>query len=359
MQTDENQAALGLTTASQSSSEEDLTNNNYEIAAQLPKEEKVPAWEDEVRVEKVRLPPIFKAAAERPRNRTVDESNEILRGQKSTQFEPKPKVNVQISEPEIRIKSPQKLRHDESRRSHSPPKKALLSSEEVPHKRATTYTKVKKYSDAALKGSSELQQVERKEEKTEKPKKKRKSRSRSPIKSVIQASKTHEKNTSLNDENTQISKHKEEIIQVTFQTNQMTVRDIESQPKIIGASQKQPDSLVDDIRDMTKMPNNPVGLCLKEGDFVAIKVPSKLYIKGQPCLGKVTTMEDNLGLLTVHYYTGSYEGYWRPMMSRTSPYLRKVPHQSILCKFKLSTEGRMSPITRAKVRKVVDGEEQK
>ena len=95
-------------------------------------------------------------------------------------------------------------------------------------------------------------------------------------------------------------------------------------------------------------------LAISEGDMVAIKVPEKLYIKGQPCLGKITTLADHQGLLTVHYYTGSYQGRWRPMMSRTSPYLRKVDRADILCKFQLTSDGRMSPITQKKLRTVVD-----
>lgn len=97
-------------------------------------------------------------------------------------------------------------------------------------------------------------------------------------------------------------------------------------------------------------------LSLTEGDMVAVKVPDKLYIKGQPCLGKITALADHQGLLTVHYYTGSYQGRWRPMMSRTSPYLRKVAADDVLCKFKLSSDGRMSPITQRKLKTVVDDE---
>lgn len=95
---------------------------------------------------------------------------------------------------------------------------------------------------------------------------------------------------------------------------------------------------------------------LSEGDMVAIKVPQKLYIKGQPCLGKITTRTDHQGLLTVHYYTGSYEGRWRPMMSRTSPYLRKVATADVLCKFRLNSDGRMTPMTQRKLRTIVDEE---
>ena len=42
------------------------------------------------------------------------------------------------------------------------------------------------------------------------------------------------------------------------------------------------------------------------------------------------------------------------MMSRTSPYLRKVAADNILCKFKLTTDGRMSPITQKKLKTIVD-----
>lgn len=108
-------------------------------------------------------------------------------------------------------------------------------------------------------------------------------------------------------------------------------------------------------KDPIKTKNPGLGtLAISEGDMVAIKVPEKLYIKGQPCLGKITTLADHQGLLTVHYYTGSYQGRWRPMMSRTSPYLRKVDIADILCKFQLTSDGRMSPITQKKLRTVVD-----
>ena len=93
---------------------------------------------------------------------------------------------------------------------------------------------------------------------------------------------------------------------------------------------------------------------LSEGDMVAIRVPEKLYIKGQPCLGKITTLADQQGLITVHYYTGTYEGRWRPMLSRTSPYLRKVATADVLCKFTLGSDGRMSPFTQRKLRTIVD-----
>ena len=93
---------------------------------------------------------------------------------------------------------------------------------------------------------------------------------------------------------------------------------------------------------------------LCEGDMVAIRVPEKLYMKGQPCLGKITTLADQQGLLTVHYYTGSYDGRWRPMMSRTSPYLRKVATADVLCKFQLASDGKMSPSTQRELRTIVD-----
>lgn len=329
-----------------------------------PPEEKCPLYEDEVVVEKVRLPPIFQAAAERPRNRTVDESHEVLRGQKSTQFEPKSKTNVQVSEPEMRT-SPRK--YDERKWLHSPPKKAMHSPDEGSYKGMNYLAKNKRNSHSTTRGNSEiLVHVEpRMEEKVEKAKKKRKSRSHSPTKVVNQPSKKHEKNhsnSSYNPENhVTLSERKEnELKEITSKTDRMSVVDAnhQIQPTIKETSLTQDNTAhYNQMRDITKMQPKPLGFNLKEGDFVAIKVPSKLYIKGQPCLGKITSTEDRLGLLTVHYYTGSYEGYWRPMMSRTSPYLRKVPHQNILCKFKLD-DGRMSPITRAKIKKVVDGEEQ-
>lgn len=330
------------------------------VAVHLPEEEKVPTYEEDVSVEKVRLPPIFQAAAERARNRTVDESHEILRGQKSTQFEPKTKINFQISEPDVRT-SPK--RYDEGRRMHSPPKKPSLSPDEGSYKRLNYTTKHKKSSDSAFRGSFKIQvHVEQMEERTEKTRKKRKSRGQSPTKVVNHPSKKQEKHildSSPDNDNHLPNEGKErEIRGITAKTERMKVEDekYETEASNGNTASKQPQELKNTANSI-ELPNKPTALHLKEGDFVAIKVPSKLYIKGQPCLGKITTMADNLGLLTVHYYTGTYEGYWRPMMSRTSPYLRKMPHHSVLCKFKLSNDGRMSPITRAKVKKIVDGEE--
>ncbi len=84
---------------------------------------------------------------------------------------------------------------------------------------------------------------------------------------------------------------------------------------------------------------------LAEGDMVAIKVADKHYIPGQPCLGKIVSLPDKTGLVLVHYYSGSYDGVWRPMMSRSSPYLRRIPASMIILKFELTEDLRMTADT--------------
>ena len=108
--------------------------------------------DDTVRIERVRLPPIFQAAAERPRNRTVDDHDNVLRGQKSTQFEPKPKTNVQVSEPEMNLKSAK--RHEVSRGAHSPQKIRTTSPDGKMSRGYSHSTNIKKYcSESVLKAT--------------------------------------------------------------------------------------------------------------------------------------------------------------------------------------------------------------
>ena len=95
---------------------------------------------------------------------------------------------------------------------------------------------------------------------------------------------------------------------------------------------------------------------LKKDDMVAIKVAEKHFIPGQPCLGKVVSLPDATGLVTVHYYSGNYEGAWRPMMSRSSPYLRRVPASVIVYKFNLTEENRMTPETIQALNAAINGE---
>eukprot|EP00794_Sanderia_malayensis_P005582 gene5582-6271_t len=94
---------------------------------------------------------------------------------------------------------------------------------------------------------------------------------------------------------------------------------------------------------------------LAEGDMVAIKVADKHYIPGQPCLGKIVSLPaDKTDLVLVHYYSGSYEGVWRPMMSRSSPYLRRVVLSMIVFKFELNQDSTMSADTIKKLKTALE-----
>lgn len=90
------------------------------------------------------------------------------------------------------------------------------------------------------------------------------------------------------------------------------------------------------------------------GDMVVIKVPEKQLIKGQPCVGRVVSEADERDLVMVHYYIETYGGVFREMMSRSSPYLRQVPLENILCKFEMEMDGRVSPRTAVRIRQVVE-----
>ncbi|XP_028391121.1 leucine-rich repeat-containing protein 27-like isoform X1 [Dendronephthya gigantea] len=90
------------------------------------------------------------------------------------------------------------------------------------------------------------------------------------------------------------------------------------------------------------------------GDFVAIRVPEEHFIKGQPCVGKVVGEIDERNETLVHYYTGTYDGTFRPMMSRSSPYLRKVSIENILCKFQMQSNGSLSPSTAIRIRQMIE-----
>lgn len=113
-----------------------------------------------------------------------------------------------------------------------------------------------------------------------------------------------------------------------------------------------------DSSDLAHQAEDPVGrnarFSVLVGDMVAIRVQEKHFIKGQPCVGKVVAEADDRNLVLVHYYIGSYDGFFRPMMSRSSPYLRKVPIQNILCKFEIQTDGRLSPRTAIRIRQIVE-----
>ena len=93
---------------------------------------------------------------------------------------------------------------------------------------------------------------------------------------------------------------------------------------------------------------------LAVGDFIAIKVPENHFIKGQPSVGKVVAEIDERNEVLVHYYTGTYDGAFRPMMSRSSPYLRKVASRNVLCKFGMQSDGRLSPRTAIRIRQMIE-----
>ena len=284
-------------------------------------------------MERFKLPPIIQAAA-RPKNRPVDESEGLLRGQKARKFEQEKPARS------FEQKSPVRMVKHESR---SPRKDVSFHSSEKkdgkvqlePLGRARRKSERSEKSSGASDKSLELDKhlyivdtnKDGRKAKNEKTKRRQRTKTESPQKS---------------------SPAVEEKVESLKENNPSQLQETASRKN--GKASKNPE--YSKVHEFT---SKGLGAsAISEGDMVAIKVPEKLYIKGQPCLGKVTTLADHQGLLTVHYYTGNYQGRWRPMMSRTSPYLRKVAAADVLCKFKLTTDGRMSPITQKKLRTVVD-----
>ena len=113
-------------------------------------------------------------------------------------------------------------------------------------------------------------------------------------------------------------------------------------------------NIYDDTQNNPESSNANVLINLVVGDFIAIKVPEKHFIKGQPCVGKVVAEIDERNEVLVHYYTGTYGGTFRPMMSRTSPYLRKVAIKNVLCKFEMQSDGSLSPRTAIRIRQMIE-----
>lgn len=300
-------------------------------------------------MERFKLPPIIQAAA-RPKNRPVDESEGFLRGQKARKFEQeKPSRSFEQKSPvrtvKHEVRSPRK---DVSfRSSEKKDGKAQLEPLERVRRKSERSQKSLEASDKSLELDKNLYIVDTNKDgrkaKNEKTKRRRRTKTESPQKS----SPAVERSASYDDTVVPSSGENVESLKEynSFQLQKTT------------SLRNENDSSDTKIKSSKVHEFNSKGLgalAISEGDMVAIKVPEKLYIKGQPCLGKVTTLADHQGLLTVHYYTGSYQGRWRPMMSRTSPYLRKVAAVDVLCKFKLASDGRMSPITQKKLRTVVD-----
>ena len=113
-------------------------------------------------------------------------------------------------------------------------------------------------------------------------------------------------------------------------------------------------NISDNTLDSRESRSENILINLVVGDFIAIKVPEKHFIKGQPCVGKVVAETDERNEVLVHYYTGTYDGNFRPMMSRTSPYLRKVAIQNVLCKFEMQSDGSLSPRTAIRIKQMIE-----
>ncbi|KAL9983586.1 hypothetical protein ACROYT_G005781 [Oculina patagonica] len=339
----------------ESSSSEELlfaTPQDREAAWEQAQEEEVEN-ERNVKVERFKLPPIIQAAA-RPKNRPVDESEGFLRGQKARKFEQeKPSRSFEQKSPVRTVKHEVRApRKDVS--FHSSEKKdgkVQLEPLERVRRKSERSQKSLEASDKSLELDKDLYIVDTnkdgrkaKNEKTKRRRRRTKTESPQKISLAVERSASYD-DTVVPSSGENVESLKEYNSFQIQETTSLRNENACSETKI-----KNPE-----YSKVHEFNSKGLGaLAISEGDMVAIKVPEKLYIKGQPCLGKVTTLADHQGLLTVHYYTGSYQGRWRPMMSRTSPYLRKVAAADVLCKFKMTSDGRMSPITQKKLRTVVD-----
>ncbi|XP_057309667.1 leucine-rich repeat-containing protein 27-like isoform X1 [Hydractinia symbiolongicarpus] len=81
---------------------------------------------------------------------------------------------------------------------------------------------------------------------------------------------------------------------------------------------------------------------IKLGDMVVVRIKKEHYVPGQPCIGKIVDIAKNEKELLIHYYTGSYDSAWWPMMVRSSPYVRYVAKQDILYTFLLNEDNCMN-----------------
>ena len=77
---------------------------------------------------------------------------------------------------------------------------------------------------------------------------------------------------------------------------------------------------------------------LKVGEIVAMNVSPEHHIPGQPCIGELKSLPIGKDFAVVHFYTGTYNGTWIPMMSRQSPYLREVKITDIIHTFQFDSE---------------------
>lgn len=302
-----------------------------------------------------KLPPIIQAAAARPKNRSVDESEEnLLRGQKARKFEQEKPTRIFEQKSPVRTVKPEARSPRKDVSFYGPEKKdgkVQLKPLEGKRRKGEKSDNYLENSNSSLELDNNLYIVDShgngRREKREKVKTKRLPKPENPQKRlpVVGSSVSHsdaDVSTSHQD-----SSNVKETATLELQKNKLTVDE-----KASKETKKPKHPEYSGAHGLYSKGSKP--LSVFEGDMVAVRVPEKLYIKGQPCLGKVTSLADHQGLLTVHYFTGNYGGRWRPMMSRTSPYLRKVAADNVLCKFKLTTDGRMSPITQKKLRTIVD-----
>ena len=292
------------------------------------------------RPERFKLPPIMQGAT-RPKYRAPDNTEGLLRGQKAKQFDSqKPaRTLIYLSAERKQKPSVKTLKQDlRSSRKDAMLNGARLKDNKVQLEPLERTQKLQPETKGrTLELNTELYIVKNGDDgKVEKVKRKRKDHAGNPPNNPATADILTSRDGNKS----------EEVVSPSGESKVGGSDHLSTQPQqILDLTEE---TVSAEAQDANK------GLTLTEGDMVAIKVPEKLYIKGQPCLGKVTSLADQQGLLTVHYYTGSYQGRWRPMLSRTSPYLRKVPEAHVLCKFNLTFDGRMSPITQRKLRTIID-----
>ena len=299
-----------------------------------------------------KLPPIIQAAAARPKNRSVDESEEnLLRGQKARKFEQEKPTRIFEQKSPVRTVKPEARSPRKDVSSYGPERKdGKVQLKPLEGKRRTS-----EKSDNFVENSNSSLELDKNlyivdshgDGRKRKVKTKRLPKPEIPQKSLPVVGSSVSLSDADMSTSHQDASNVKETASLELQKNQLTVDE-----KASKETKKPKHPEYSGAHGLHSKGSKP--LSVFEGDMVAVRVPEKLYIKGKPCLGKVTSLADHQGLLTVHYFTGNYGGRWRPMMSRTSPYLRKVAADNILCKFKLTTDGRMSPITQKKLKTIVD-----
>ena len=298
-------------------------------------------------VESVKLPPIVRAAT-RPRDRSTGESAEdLLEGHRAKQFEQQIKQRTVVQPP---------VADDQKRPAHKPRKMVvphLPSRENVADEDEKCVGPFRERKDLVI---QRRRAVEKSPRHVPEPKHEEKRASDGNAKKARTKQASPRKERSSDEEIKKrhlITPSPEKCVKSDKHNRESRPREpdtVRREERVDVPLGSEPAEAEETVNQQHKAWRDEVHV----GDMVALRVPDKLYIKGQPCLGKVTCLADRTGFITVHYYTGSYSGSWRPMMSRTSPYLRRVPRASVLCKFRLSSDGRMSPVTQEKVKRTVD-----